>query len=251
LLELGPTETRIHKLLEKKHPLLAALIDPEEFTPAEAQETAKAAEKAGASLFLVGGSTLTDQSRLDRVVRMIKHHVTSPVVLFPNNITGISRYADAILFSTLLNSTNSYFLMGAQALGSMKVYKTHLETIPMGYLVFGNSSSTSFIGQVQTLQTSRSGIAVIYALAAKYLGMRTLYLEGGSGTGDPVAPYTIKYIKKYYEGLLFVGGGIRSPEKAREIAEAGADIIVVGNLLQAPGFEKTLAEIASTIKLKK
>jgi phosphoglycerol geranylgeranyltransferase len=247
LFEIGPTETRIHKLLEKKRPLLAALIDPEEFSPLAALATAKLAEKAGASLFLIGGSTLVDQSRLDHVVRVIKHHVTSPVVLFPNNITGISRYADAILFSSLLNSTNSYFLMGAQALGSMQVYKTKLETIPMGYLVFGDSTSASFIGQVQMLPSSRPGLSVIYALAAKYLGMRTLYLEAGSGAAETVSPYVIKSIKKYYDGLVIVGGGIRSPEKAREIAEAGADIIVVGNLLQTVGFENTLREIATTI----
>jgi hypothetical protein len=42
--------------------------------------------------------------------------------------------------------------------------------------------------------------------------------------------------------------GIRSPEKARDITHAGADIIIIGNLLQSPGFEKTLHEIVTTIR---
>src|SRR5208337_56095 len=131
-----------------------------------------------------------------------------PVVLFPGNVTGVSRYADAILFSSLLNSTNPYFIIGAQALGAMEVLKSGIESIPMGYLVFGNSSSTSFIGQVNSLPPSKPSLAVIYALAAKNLGMRTLYLEAGSGAGEPLPSQTIQAVRKYYDGILIVGGGI-------------------------------------------
>jgi heptaprenylglyceryl phosphate synthase len=45
-------------------------------------------------------------------------------------------------------------------------------------------------------------------------------------------------------------GGIRSPEKERDIAHAGANIIVISNLLQTPGFEKTPGEIVRTVRQK-
>jgi phosphoglycerol geranylgeranyltransferase len=249
LLDLGPTETRIHKLRSKKGTLIAALIDPDEFSPKRAGETARLAERAGASIILVGGSTVADQTRLDAVVRDIKRHITtSPVVLFPNNITGISKYADAILFSSLLNSNNPYFLIGAQALGSMQIYRDRLETIPMGYLVFGNTSAAGFIGQVNSIPAAKPTLAVIYALAASYMGMRVLYLEAGSGSAETITLPTVKAVRKYFGGLLIVGGGITSPEKAKEIAKAGPDVLVIGNLLQVPGFEKTLREMAAVIK---
>lgn len=197
---------------------------------------------------MVGGSTLADQNKLDAVVKAIKKRVTCHVILFPGNVTGVSRYADAILFSSLLNSTNPYFIVGAQAIGAMEVYKTGIESIPMGYLVFGNSSATSFIGQVNALPPSRPNLAVIYALAARYLGMRVLYLEAGSGAGDPIHSETIKLVRKFYDGILIVGGGITSGEIASKAARAGANVLVVGNLLQTLGYEETLQQIVTAVK---
>ena len=255
MIEIGPVEKHIIDET-KQRPIVAALIDPEDFSPEQAAETALKAIGAGASLILVGGSTLANQGRLDEVVSAIKSHIESrpshtkshqiPVVLFPGNITGVSRHADAILFSSLLNSTNPYFIIGAQALGAIEVHKAGIESIPMGYLVFGNSSATSFIGQVNGLPAARPNLAVIYALAAQYLGMRTLYLEAGSGSGEPIPQAIIQAVRKEYKGLLIVGGGITTPEAAGKAAKAGADLLVVGNLLQSPNFEGTLSRIVST-----
>lgn len=224
------------------------MVDPEDFTPKEAASVALAAQRAGAELILVGGSTVSDQRELDGVVARIKNRVTCPVILFPGNITGVSHFADAILFSCLLNSTNPYFIIGAQALGSLKVYRSKLESIPMGYLVFGNASSTSFVGQTNGVPFDKPNIAVMYALAAMYLGMRSLYLEAGSGSVETVPPETIRAVRKYYSGTLIVGGGITSPERAKEISRAGADVVVMGNLVQKPNFEERLSEIVKSIK---
>jgi phosphoglycerol geranylgeranyltransferase len=257
LIDIGPVEKQLlHET--KKGPIVAALIDPEDFSPRQAADTAAKAIDAGASLLLVGGSTLANQGRLDAVVRQVKSHTASrrghtksrkvPVVLFPGNITGVSRFADAILFSSLLNSTNPYFIVGAQALGAVEVHKAGIESIPMAYLVFGNSSATSFIGQVNSLPTSKPNLAVIYSLAAKYLGMRTLYLEAGSGAGEPIPPGTIQAVRRIYDGLLIVGGGITTAETASKAAKAGADVLVIGNLLQSSGFERTLKQITKALR---
>jgi phosphoglycerol geranylgeranyltransferase len=256
----GPGTVEKHLLqITRQTPICAVLIDPEDFGPRQAADAAEKAIRAGAHLVLVGGSTLSDQGRLDEVVKAIKHitkDITTssgtsqapPVVLFPGNVTGVSRFADAILFSSLLNSTNPYFIVGAQALGAMEVYKTGIESIPMGYLIFGNQSAASFIGQVNGLPTSKPNLALIYALAAKYLGMRTLYLEAGSGASEPIPAETIRLVRKFYDGIMIIGGGITSSEAAARAAKAGADIIVVGNLLRTPGYEKTLQQIVTTIK---
>jgi len=256
LIDIGPTE----KLLIQrttKGPVIAALLDPEDFTPKQAADTASKAIEAGASLILVGGSTLANQGKLDTVVKTIKSHSRSqsghvkshhvPVVLFPGNITGVSRHADAILFSSLLNSTNPYFIVGAQALAAIEVHKAGIESIPMAYLVFGNGSTTSFIGQVNSIPSSKPNLAVIYALAAQYLGMRTLYLEAGSGSGEPISQDTIRAVRRVYNGLLIVGGGITNAEVASRGAKAGADILVIGNLLQSSGFEETLRQIVKSL----
>jgi phosphoglycerol geranylgeranyltransferase len=237
-------ETYIHKQIAKG-PMCAALLDPEHFSVSKAATTAKVAERAGVKLVLIGGSTISDQVQLEKITLAVKRAVTCPVILFPGNITGVSRHADAIFFSSLLNSTNPYFIIGAQAIGAIQVYRSRLEAIPMAYLVFGNSSTTSFVGQVNGLPFSKPKLAIMYALAAGYLGMRVLYLEAGSGAQEPIPPETIAEVKKFYTGVIVVGGGITTRETAAKAAKAGAGILVVGNLLQKPDFEYNLKEIVN------
>jgi geranylgeranylglyceryl phosphate synthase family protein len=78
--------------------------------------------------------------------------------------------------------------------------------------------------------------------------MRSLYLEAGSGSGEPVHSETIRMVRKFYDGILIVGGGITSAEMARKASKAGADILVVGNLLQTEGYEEPLRQIVASAR---
>lgn len=245
---IGPVERKLKTSKGGKKAALAALIDPDNFGSKEAAAVAKIAEKLGFDCIFVGGSTLGDQSHLDDVVLTVKKSITCPVILFPGNVTGISRHADAILFSSLLNSTNTYFIIGAQAIGSIQVHRYKLEAIPMGYLVFGDESTTSFIGQVRSLPYNKPAVAVMYAMAAQYLGMRALYLEAGSGSNHPMPAEVVKAVRSHFEGILVVGGGITNPQTAVKLAEAGADVLVIGNLLETKGYTDKLVPITKALK---
>lgn len=244
----GPTETRLLSSIKAKGTQVAALIDPEDFTIEQATTVAKKVEQLGAGCIFIGGSTIADQAHLDDVVSHIKSHISLPILLFPGNITGISSRADAILFSSLLNSMNPYFIIGAQAIGSIQVMKTKLEAIPMGYLVFGDQSTTAFVGQVRPIPLDKPSIAVMYAMASYYLGMRSLYLEAGSGSDRTISPEVIGAVRRLYPGLLIVGGGVTRPESASAIAKAGADLVVIGNLLETQGYEEKLGSIIKAVK---
>ncbi len=246
---LGPTEMLL-KSRNQRSTGLAALIDPDNFDEKRASLVSATANTLGFTCILIGGSTLGDQTHLDDIVRAVKQHVTCPVILFPGNVTGVSRHADAILFSSLLNSTNTYFLVGAQAIGALQVNRYQLEAIPMGYLVFGDESTTSFVGQVRPIPYSKPTIAVMYSLAAQYLGMRALYLEAGSGSTHPMSSDVVKAVRKHFKGLLIVGGGITSPKTAVTLAEAGADLLVIGNLLESHDYKRKLLPIASALRDK-
>jgi len=246
---IGPVETRLTSR-KRGSTGLAALIDPDNFDKKRAGFVAETAEKLGFDCVFIGGSTLGDQTHLDGVVRAVKQHVTCPVILFPGNITGISRHADAILFSSLLNSTNTYFIIGAQAIGAIQVNRHNLEAIPMGYLVFGDESTTSFIGQVRPVPYTKPAIAVMYALAAQYLGMRALYLEAGSGSNHPMPVEVVAAVRKHFKGLLIVGGGITSAQTAASLSKAGADLLVIGNLLETENFKAKIGPIAKVLRDK-
>ncbi len=62
----------------------------------------------------------------------------------------------------------------------------------------------------------------------------------------------VKSVKKALgSSLLVVGGGIRSGETARELAEAGADLIVTGTAVEkSEDITSLVREIAGSIKIR-
>jgi phosphoglycerol geranylgeranyltransferase len=59
----------------------------------------------------------------------------------------------------------------------------------------------------------------------------------------------IAAVRKQFAGVLIVGGGVSTPEKAKEIAKAGADIIVVGTMIEKDDdWENKLSSIIRSIR---
>jgi phosphoglycerol geranylgeranyltransferase len=197
---------------------------------------------------MIGGSTFVSSAHLDDVVRAVKRTVKIPIILFPNNVTGISRYADAIWFMSLLNSVDPYFIMGAQILGAPLVKKYGLEPLPLGYIIVGEGGTAGVVGRAIPIPHNKPELAVAHALAGQYLGMRFIYLEGGSGAKNPVPPEMIRAVKHYIDVPLIVGGGIRSREQALSAASAGADMIVTGNVIEETGIKRKVSEIIEGIR---
>ena len=233
--------------MRKHKKLCFALLDSENYD--DVGSVARKVENLGASAILVGGSSAIDQLDLDKLVLSIKSTISIPVILFPGNVTGVSPNADAILFTSLLNSEDPYFISGAQALGALLVKKYKIEPLPTGYIIIGENTTAWFIGRAKGIPFEKSNIAVMYSLAAQYLGMRFVYLEAGSGAKKNVSPEMISNVRKYFDGLLIVGGGIRDSVIAKELADAGADILVIGTLLERdPDWEKKFVDIISAIR---
>ncbi len=230
MMEIRSIENYILNEIKKQKTLCFPLIDSE--NSFKTIDLAKKLEKLGASAILVGGSSISDQVELSNFVTQLKNNIHIPIILFPGNITGISPAADAILFSSLLNSENPYYITGAQAQGALVINKYNIEAIPTGYLIIGDGSTAWFIGQARSIPFNKSNIAVMYALAALYMGMRFLYLEAGSGASQNISPEMIRNVRKFYKGILIVGGGINSAHIAKEVSNAGADIIVIGTMIE-------------------
>ena len=237
--------------LKKKNALLFVLIDSEISNLEASSKLAKNVEKAGASAILVGGSSATDQIEMAHVVKGIKKGIKIPVILFPGNITGVVPDADAILFSSLMNSENPYFITQAQALGAPSVLKFGLEPLPTAYLVIGDGTSAWFVGSARGIPFEKPKIAAAYALAAQFLGMRFVYLEAGSGAKTNVTPEMVKTVRHAFNGFLIVGGGIRDVKTAQNLVKAGADALVIGTFLEKGGSIKKLEEISKAIQRSK
>jgi phosphoglycerol geranylgeranyltransferase len=246
---MGKIEEYLHASRRKKSALIFVLIDSEVSKIKESVTLAKSVEKIGASAILVGGSSATDQIEMAQVVKTLKKSIKIPIILFPGNVTGVVPQADAILFSSLLNSENPYYITQAQALGAPSVLKFGLEPLPTAYIIIGEGTTAWFVGAARAIPFDKAGIAAAYSLAAQFLGMRFVYLEAGSGAKQSVRPEMVRAVRKVFKGFLIVGGGIRDVNTAKEIVAAGADALVIGTMLEKEGNSlKKLAEIANSIK---
>jgi phosphoglycerol geranylgeranyltransferase len=249
---MAKVEQYLRTARKKKAALIFVLIDSEVSKIKESVKLAKDVEKIGASAILVGGSSAIDQIEMAQVVKTLKKSIKIPIILFPGNVTGVVPNADAILFSSLLNSENPYYITQAQALGAPSVLKFGLEILPTAYIIIGTGTTAWFVGSARGIPFDKPNIAAAYALAAQFLGMRFVYLEAGSGAKQNVTPEMVRTVRRVFKGFLIVGGGIRGANTAKEIVKAGADALVIGTMLEKEkGSLKKLTEIANSIKALK
>lgn len=227
------------------------VIDPDDQTPEVAAKRAIASIIAGTRAILVGGSTAIDGTPVHDTVVAIKEAIelcrwnasqdsdsdedmwNVPVILFPAGARALSPAADAITYMSLMNSRNLQFVMGEQVIGAPIVEKMGIEAIPMGYIVFAPGGKVGAVGEAKLIESDDIEGAVAYALAAKMLGFKMVYLEAGSGVDRPVDSTIIRAVRQAIpELILIVGGGMRTGELAQASARAGADWIVTGNLTE-------------------
>jgi len=229
------------------------LIDPDKQDPEHAGKLALRCRDAGTDAVMVGGSFGDAYGeKLNRTVIDIKKMSGLPVILFPNSAHQLSPEADAVFFMSLLNSRSTQYLIDEQMKGSVLVEKYAIEPLSMAYLIVesGTTTGAGWTGDAKPIPRDKAEFAVGYALAAKFFGMKFVYLEAGSGAELPVPNEMIAAVKKAVGDDVFVivGGGIRDEHTAREKAEAGADIIVTGNI--AENDPHRLKEIIMAIKEK-
>ena len=232
MVQAGKVEKYLVEKIRDEGAIHIPLIDPEKTSPENAADIGLTAEEAGSAAIMVGGSTVAAIPRLNNVIKRIKERVSIPIILFPNNLAGISPYADAIWFMSLLNSLNPYYIIGAQVLGASAVKEYGLEPIPMAYIIVGDGGAAGFIGQAQPIPYDKPEVAALYALAAQYLGMRFVYLEAGSGAVKPVPVKTVSLVRNMIDIPLIVGGGLRNAKDVEDRVCAGADIVVTGTVIE-------------------
>ncbi|MDD1760810.1 MAG: geranylgeranylglyceryl/heptaprenylglyceryl phosphate synthase [Methanothrix sp.] len=209
------------------------LIDPDSQSPEEAARMARAATEGGTDAIMVGGSVGAAGVLLHETVKKIKEQTDLPVILFPGSVAGLCENADAVFFMSLLNSRSPAYIVENQVLGAPLVLRYGLEPLPMAYIIIEPGGTVGYVGDARLIPRRKPELAAAYALAAKYMGMRLVYLEAGSGADSPVPTKMVALVKKLIGNiLLIVGGGIRSGATAAELVAAGADLIVTGTAVE-------------------
>ncbi len=226
---------------------IAVLIDPDKVEdPNQLQLLINLASENCVDYFFVGGSLVTTPN-LTEVVAKIKENVNIPVVLFPGNSIQLEPTADGILFLSLISGRNPELLIGQHVIAAPIIKKTSLEVIPTGYMLVnsGRTTSVAYISNTNPIPEDKYSLAACTAMAGEMLGLKTIYMDAGSGAERNISPKMIASVRKSVNVPLIVGGGIDTSRKALESLEAGADMIVIGNALEKD--PTLLTEIAEKI----
>ncbi|MFW9985012.1 MAG: geranylgeranylglyceryl/heptaprenylglyceryl phosphate synthase [Candidatus Odinarchaeota archaeon] len=244
----GPAWKTILKVLNENRVVHLTLIDPD---PAKQSATvagkiAKLAEAAGTNGIMVGGSTAF--GIIDETLQSIKEQVDIPVLLFPGNVSGLSRFADAVLFMSLLNSRTTYWLIDAHTLAARYIKGFNLEPISMAYLIVQPGGTAGYVGDARLIPRNKPEIALGFGLAAQYMGFQIVYLEAGSGVENAVPLPMIELLSSQLDIPIAVGGGMSTPEQAAAVSAAGADIIVQGTAIERTILEDSGKQLSKTIK---
>lgn len=219
------------KKLGKKS--FAVLIDPDKVNTSLLDELVSLSLSAKVDYFLVGGS-LVISNHLDDCVKQIKKNCDIPVILFPGSPSQVSRYADALLYLSLISGRNPELLIGQHVVSAPFVKQSGLEIMSTGYIVVdgGAPTTVSYISNASPIPADKNEIAMCTAMAGEMLGMKLIYMDAGSGAKRPITEGMIRVVADHIEAPLIIGGGIVHPEKAYLNCKAGADVIVVGNAIE-------------------
>lgn len=230
---------------QENRKMLAVLLDPDQCRGSLLASTIAALKSNVPDFIFVGGSHTL--SSTDSLIELLKEETKAGVVLFPGNASQFSTHADALLYLSLLSGRNAEFLIGQHITSALAIKNSNIEVIPTGYLLIdgGKPSSVEYISNTRPIPADKNEIALSTSVAAELLGMKMIYLEAGSGAKHPVAPEMISTVKAGLSIPLIVGGGIKNPTQLRTAFEAGADLVVVGNV-----FESDPSLIADFVQCK-
>ncbi len=231
---------------KKNKKSFAILIDPDKQDKKELLSIIKKAENAKTDYFFVGGSLLTNDS-LDLCLNTIKQESNIPLILFPGNAMQVNDKADGILFLSLISGRNADMLIGKQVITAPILKQSSLEVLPTGYILIdsGKPTTVSYMSNTTPIPSDKDTVAGCTAMAGEMLGLKLIFMDGGSGAQKPISEKMIKTVRESVDIPLIIGGGINSGKKAISNCNAGADIIVVGNAIEKD--KNIISEIASAV----
>jgi putative glycerol-1-phosphate prenyltransferase len=212
--------------------MLAVLIDPDKCSVTHLQKLLPLLKEHTPDFIFMGGSQL--KISFSALIQTFKTELHIPVVLFPGDVSQFSPNADALLFLSLISGRNAEYLISQHVNAAIPIHNSGLEVIPTGYMLVdgGTKSAVEYISNTQPIPRDKNDIALATALAGEMLGMKAIYLEAGSGAQLPVSVEMIHHVKAKLSIPLIVGGGIKTSAQLQATYQAGADLVVIGNILE-------------------
>lgn len=200
--------------------------------------------ESGTDAIIVGGTDgVTLENTLNLLSRIRRYSVTCALEI--SNKDAISPGFDYYFIPSVLNSEDIRWVnkLHHEALKDYGVFMNWDEIVMEGYCVLNADSKVAKLTQANTKLSQEDVIA--YAQMAEHMYRFPIFYLEYSGTYGDVK--MVEQTKKVLKNTrLFYGGGIKSVEQAREMAQF-ADTVVVGNVL----YENLTEALATVDAVKK
>lgn len=204
--------------------------------------------ESGTDAIIVGGTLgVTYENTLELMARIRRYAV--PVVLEVSSLEAVVPGFDAYFLPLVLNAGDPDWLLAPHVAG-LTAYGSYIhwdEIFTEGYLILNPEAAAARLTKARPVAGREEAKA--YARAASRICKLPIFYVEYSGTfGDPEMVRSCK--AGFSEGKLFYGGGIRSAEQARVMAEI-ADVVVVGNIIYEDlGAAITTVQAVKQMKVK-
>lgn len=217
--------------LNKNEQKLALLIDPDWARNKDwLIEIFNELKHADFDLILIGGSLVNEPDLITELIKAIKKLSALPVYLFPGHAIQLNKEADGILFISLISGRNPEFLIGQHVISAPLIKSYNLDVIPTGYMIVGDSmTSAHYMSQTHAIPYFKTDIAIATALAGEMLGLKFIYIDGGSGADRSPSLAILKGVSDEIEIPLIVGGGIQNRKQVDDAFKNGANLVVIGS----------------------
>ncbi|QOY37850.1 heptaprenylglyceryl phosphate synthase [Anaerobacillus isosaccharinicus] len=198
--------------------------------------------ESGTDGLIIGGSDgVTEDNILDLLMRIRRYSV--PCALEVSSLETVTPGFDYYFIPSVLNSNSTNWITGLhhKAVKEFGAIMNWDEIVMEGYCVLNPESKVAAITESNTNLTTEDIVA--YAqMAEKMFKLPIFYIEYSGVYGD------VEVVKEVSEILqrtqLFYGGGIKTLEQAKEMAEF-ANTIVVGNIIY-----ENIDQALSTVNVK-
>ena len=216
----------------KGEKMLSFLLDPDKCDNSQLDYLIKIFNKRPPHFILVGGSLIS--TPFEYMVKSLKQNLNIPIVLYPGHPSHIYPDFDAILFLSMISGRNPELLIGSHVVAAPIIKRYAIEPVSTGYMLIdgGVSTSVEYMSNTRPIPADKTDIIVSTAIAGEMLGYKLIYMDAGSGAINPVSGNVIKEVKNNCSIPLMIGGGINTTKKLKTAFDFGADIVVIGNVLE-------------------
>jgi len=203
--------------------------------------------ESGTDAILIGGSdNITEDNVLNLMSRIRRYLI--PCVLEVSTVESIIPGFDLYFIPTVLNSKNTKWMMELHQ-EAVKEYGEIMnwdEILVEGYCILNSACKAAALTEANT-DLSIEDVKAYARVAENIYHLPIFYLEYSGKLGDiSVVEQTKKVLNKT---KLFYGGGIKTPDQAKEFAQY-ADVVVVGNVIyeNLSAALKTVDAVKGSIK---